>query len=534
VAGLPPIGSVEARTHASFGMKIREGVRPGIDLRRSSAAADLCDAGGASMAEPHPVTIRPLPPQRFAALLGDAYAEVEDAMGRAGKLFAGRAVWHLNSTARGGGVVELLTSLLAYARGAGVDARWIVIAGDEEFFRVTKRIHNHLHGVPGDGGELGAAERAGYERALASNAVALGTTVRRGDIVFLHDPQTAGLVAPLKAAGARVVWRCHVGVDRPNELVRRAWDFLRPYVEPAEAYVFSRPQFAWDGLDAQRVWIVPPSIDAFSAKNQELNRTTVRAILKVAGLEADGPKPAPTFVREDGTPGRVDRAAELDQDGPPPADEPLICQVSRWDRLKDPAGVLEGFAEHLDHGGSHLLLAGPEVAAVTDDPEGAEVLEEIRARRATLRAPLRSRVHLACLPMADVEENAAIVNAIQRRADIVVQKSLAEGFGLTVAEAMWKERPVVATAVGGIQDQIADGKSGILIDDPSDLAAFGAALRGLLDDPGRARRIGEAARERIRREFLGTHQLIRYLGFLERLLAEPETRRRAQSTPTDP
>ena len=488
----------------------------------------------ASMAGPHPVTIRPLPPQRFAALLGDAYPEVEDAIDRAGKLFAGRAVWHLNSTARGGGVVELLTSLLAYARGAGVDARWIVIAGDEEFFRVTKRIHNHLHGVPGDGGELGPSERSGYERTLGTNAAALETTVRRGDVVFLHDPQTAGLVAPLKAAGARVVWRCHVGVDRPNELVRRAWDFLRPYVEPAEAYVFSRPQFAWDGLDADRIWVVPPSIDAFSAKNQELDAPTVRAILQVAGLAADGPKPAPTFAREDGTPGRVDRAAEVDQDAPPPDDQHLICQVSRWDRLKDPAGVLEGFAEHLDRGGSHLLLAGPEVAAVADDPEGAQVLEEMRSRRAALPVPLRGRIHLACLPMADVEENAAIVNAIQSRADIVVQKSLAEGFGLTVAEAMWKKRPVVATAVGGIQDQIVDGESGILIDDPSNLAAFGSALRALLDDPPQRRRIGEAARERIRREFLGTRQLIRYLGFLERLLAEPEARRRAESTPTGP
>ena len=468
--------------------------------------------------EPHPVTIRPLPPQRFAALLGDDYAEVEEAIVQAAELFEGRAVWHLNSTARGGGVVELLTSLLAYARGAGVDARWTVIGGNDEFFAITKRIHNRLHGYAGDGGELGSAERSVYDRVLAANAEALSGTVRGDDIVFLHDPQTAGLVAPLKATGARVVWRCHVGADRPNELAHTAWDFLRPDVERADAYVFSRQEFAWEGLDPNRIWIVPPSIDAFSPKNQELDDRTVRGILQVAGLAADGAKPAPTFVREDGTPGRADRAAEIDQDAPPPGDEPLICQVSRWDRLKDPVGVLEGFARHLADARSHLLLAGPSVAAVADDPEGAEVLAESRAARSVLTPTLRSRVHLACLPMDDVEENAAIVNAIQRRADVVVQKSLAEGFGLTVAEAMWKERPVVATAVGGIQDQIVDGESGILVDDPSDLDAFGAALRGLLAEPDRALRIGRAARERVRKEFLGTRQLIRYLDFLKRLL----------------
>ena len=468
--------------------------------------------------EPHPVTIRPLPPQRFDRLLGGDFAEVEDAIVEAGELFKGRAVWHLNSTARGGGVVELLTSLLAYARGAGVDARWTVIGGNEEFFRITKRIHNLLHGHPGDGGELGPAERSVYERVLEANAEALTGTVRADDIVFLHDPQTAGLVQSLGATGARVVWRCHVGIDRPNEFARGAWRFLRRYVERADAYVFSRREFAWEGLDAGRIWVVPPSIDAFSPKNQELEASTVEGILQVAGLMSDGDKPAPTFIREDGTPGRVDRGAEIDQDAPPPRDEPLVCQVSRWDRLKDPAGVLEGFAQELGDGHAHLLLAGPSVAAVADDPEGAGVLAEIRAARSALRPPLRSRVHLACLPMDDVEENAAIVNAIQRRADIVTQKSLAEGFGLTVAEAMWKERPVVASAVGGIQDQVVDGESGLLIDDPSDLSAFGAALRRLLDEPEEARRIGRAARERIRKEFLGTRQLIRYLDLLKRLL----------------
>jgi trehalose synthase len=204
------------------------------------------------------------------------------------------------------------------------------------------------------------------------------------------------------------------------------------------------------------------------------------------------------------------------QDEPVPDDARLITQVSRWDRLKDPIGVLRGFVEHLPDMDAHLLLAGPSVAAVADDPEGAEVLAEVDAYRRELDPAVRRRVHMAALPMDDIQENAAIVNAIQRRSDVVVQKSLAEGFGLTVAEAMWKSRPVVATRAGGIQDQIVDGRSGVLLDDPHDLATMGAALRRLLGDPAYARRLGEAARRRVEEHFLGTRSLIQY----EQLLAD--------------
>ena len=202
-----------------------------------------------------------------------------------------------------------------------------------------------------------------------------------------------------------------------------------------------------------------------------------------------------------------------------PADALLIVQVSRWDALKDPVGVLAGFAEHVRHSDAHLLLAGPEVETVSDDPEGAAGADEVRAMRAGLSRELRDRVHLACLPMYDVEENASIVNAIQRRADVVVQKSLAEGFGLTVAEAMWKARPVVATALGGIQDQIADGNVGVLLDDPRDLRAFARACDALLDDPEFAAAIGASAKQWVTQEFLGPRHLLRYLDLLERLLA---------------
>jgi trehalose synthase len=462
------------------------------------------------------VPVAPLPPERFRELLGERYTEIEELIARGQEVFAGRAVWHVNSTARGGGVAELLQSLLAYARGGGVDTRWAVVGGNPGFFEVTKRIHNRLHGSAGDRGPLGEAEHRVYEDTLAENAAELAETVAPADIVFLHDPQTAGMVDAVRATGATVVWRCHVGLDLPNDLAREAWSFLRGYVENAHAYVFSRKEFVWEGLASDKVWIVAPSIDAFSPKNHELEPEAVRAILAVTGIRHDGQPPQARFRREDGTPARVDRPAQMFQDEPVPDDAQLITQVSRWDRLKDPIGVLRGFAEHLADTDAHLLLAGPSVAAVTDDPEGAEVLAEVDAYRAELEPAVRRRVHMATLPMDDIQENAAIVNAIQRRSDVVVQKSLAEGFGLTVAEAMWKSRPVVATRAGGIQDQITDGESGILLDDPHDLGALGDALRRLLDDPGYARRLGDAARQRVEEEFLGTRSLIDY----ERLLAD--------------
>jgi trehalose synthase len=464
------------------------------------------------------VPLSPRDPAQFRDLLGPAYEEVEEAISRAPEIFAGRVMWHVNSTARGGGVVELLESLLTYTRGAGVDARWAVIDGDDEFFRITKRIHNNLHGFAGDGGPLGAAEREVYERTLSRNEEELIGIVSEGDIVYCHDPQTAGLVGPLIDDGATVVWRCHVGFDLPNDIARKAWDFLRPYVEPAHAYVFSRREFVWEGLAEEKLWIIPPSIDVFTPKNQEMSPETVAAILSCTGLAPGGATAPPAFKRLDGSPGRVDRAAEVNQDMPIPAEAPLIAQVSRWDALKDPVGVLRGFTEHLRNPDAHLLLAGPSAEAVADDPEGAAVLAEVRALREGLPEEVGRRVHLACLPMADVQENAAIVNAIQRRADIVVQKSLAEGFGLTVAEAMWKARPVIAGRRGGIQDQIPNGEVGLLLDDPSDLRAFAAACDELLADPARAERIGVAARQWVIERFLGPRHLLQYLHLLDGLL----------------
>src|SRR5688500_8282599 len=427
-----------------------------------------------------------------AAQWSDLLATIE----RARSMIGARVIWNVNSTARGGGVAELLQSLVAYVRGAGFDCRWSVMAGDADFFAVTKRLHNRLHGTAGDGGPLGEEERTIYERTSGENARSLLRDVRAGDILLLHDPQTAGLVRPLVEHGASVIWRCHVGLDVPNDFARSAWDFLRPYAEDANAYVFSRRAFAWEDLDPARRFVIPPSIDVFTPKNQPLAPGTVSSILAAAGLAVHGSDAPPVFTRSDGSPERVDARAELIEDAPLPDGMPLVTQISRWDRLKDPVGVLQAFAGGIAPAtGAHLLLAGPAVAAVTDDPEGAQVLQDVAGEREQLRGEIRSRVHLALLPMDDVEENAAIVNALQRRADVVCQKSIAEGFGLTVAEAMWKSRPVVASAVGGIQDQIIDGENGVLVD-PHDLQAFGVAVTELLEDPRRAAGLGRKAQDR--------------------------------------
>ena len=463
----------------------------------------------------------PLPIERFESLLAPGrFAAFQDVAERARAFFDGRVVWNVNSTARGGGVVEMLRPLLAYARGAGVDARWVVIGGNPDFFRVTKRIHNNLHGFKGDGGPLDALEREAYELTLAQQASELAELVQPDDVVILHDPQTAGMTAAVKATGATVIWRCHIGLDLPNPTARRAWSFLIPYVEAADAYVFSRQAFAWEGLDDGKVALIAPTIDAFSPKNQEIDDATCEAILSSSGLipaDADADAQA-TYTREDGTPGRVDRQVQLFEDAPITAQARIVLQVSRWDRLKDPQGVIEGFAEHVaPRTDAHLVYAGPAVEAVTDDPEGGEVLDECRGLREQLPADARERVHLACLPMDDLEENAAIVNALQRRASVVVQKSLAEGFGLTVAEAKWKARPVVASRIGGIQDQIVHGETGLLIDDPRDLAAYGRCVRHLLEDEAEASRIGQAAQERVRDQFLGVRSLMQYFELIQRL-----------------
>ena len=453
------------------------------------------------------VDVGSAPIDRYRDLLGaEAWNAFELGMRDFADRMRGRTLWNVNSTPRGGGVAELLAALIPYDRGAGVDERWLVIEGSPEFFAITKKIHTLLHGVAPDGSEITPVERRAYEQAMARNSAALLDQVKPGDVVLLHDPQTAGLVSPLSSRGITVIWRSHVGVDRPNAMVRNAWKFLTPYMNGASAFVFSRRAYVWDDPDGSRIHIIAPCIDPFTTKNRDLDVSETARILAAAGV-LRGIDGEATFLRHDGRRGRVTHTAAIGST--PPSDARLVVQVSRWDRLKDPIGVTEAFARHIaPRTDAWLVLAGPAVDSVDDDPEQPEILAQLQAIRDRLPRGMRERIVVAELPMQDIEENAAIVNALQRRADVVVQKSLAEGFGLTVAEAMWKGRPVVASRVGGIEDQIEDGESGVLIDDPTDLDAFGSAVVDLLHDPQRAAAFGREARLRVIREFLAPRHLM--------------------------
>jgi len=456
----------------------------------------------------HEVELGSAPIERFRPLVGtQMWPELEGGLAGLKRRLDGHVLWNVNSTARGGGVAEMLASLIPYDRGAGIDERWAVVEGSPDFFNATKKIHTLLHGVEPDGGPLTAGERRDYEEATSRNSEGLARLIRPGDVAILHDPQTAGLVPGLRARGVKVVWRSHIGVDEPNDLARTVWDFLRPFVSEASACVFSRAAYAWDGLDEARVRIITPCIDPFATKNQDIPDESVTAILRASGI-LQGIDGEATFTRHDGTAARVTRAAQVG-DGSVAADARIVLQVSRWDRLKDPVGVMDSFVRFIaPRTDACLVLAGPAATSVIDDPEQPEILEDLGRRHKAMPAATRHRVVIAQIPMQDTEENAAIVNALQRRADVVVQKSLAEGFGLTVAEAMWKRRPVVASRVGGIPDQIEQGKSGILVDDARDLRAFGDAVVGLLQDEQPARRLGVEARHRVARKFISPCHLI--------------------------
>jgi trehalose synthase len=470
----------------------------------------------------HEVRVGELPVDRLGEVLpAERLERFRETAAKASVMLQGRVVWNVNSTATGGGVAEMLQSLLAYVRGAGVDARWMVVGADPEFFATTKRLHNMLHGQPG--APISLDERAHYERVLAGNLAELQELVGPNDLVVLHDPQPAGLLPGLRARDLPVIWRCHIGRDTPNEYTELGWQFLRDYIEDADALIFSRAQYAPPWVPWRRVWVIPPSIDPFSPKNQGLWPDEVQRILVRAGL-VRGMAAGETvhFTRRDGSAAEVRQHVGVLQGGsiPPPPDALLVTQISRWDRLKDMAGVMAGFSRLPADDSVHLVLAGPSVAEVADDPEGVEVLTECLTDWNHLPERIRARVHLACIPMDDPDENAVIVNALQRHAAVVIQKSLVEGFGLTVAEAMWKARPVVASAVGGIQDQITDGESGLLVYKPTDLAEFANALSRVLGDPALAERLGNAAHERARDHFLGDRHLRQYADLLTTLVED--------------
>jgi trehalose synthase len=365
---------------------------------------------------------------------------------------AGRRMQHINSTPVGGGVAEILTRLVPLLRELGVEATWDVIKGDQAFYNVTKAFHNALHGKREE------ITDAMYEIFRANTKMNLDEIPISGDVTFIHDPQPAGLIAKRKEAGGRWVWRCHIDVSTPQMDV---WNFLRPYVEQYDASIFSMPDFSRELSVPQ--FRIAPSIDPLADKNRPLDKYCVERVLEKYKID--------------------------------PA-KPIITQISRFDRLKDPLGVIEAYKMVRKRHKCQLVLAG---GGASDDPEGEQVLREVQEAAAD-----DPNIHVLLLPpFSDVE-----INALVRGSAVVMQKSIREGFGLTVSEALWKRKPVIGGAVGGIKLQIIDGVTGFLVHSPE-----GAANRiaQLLGDRKLREKMGENGYQHVRQNFLVTRQVKDYL-----------------------
>ena len=361
----------------------------------------------------------------------------------------GKVIQQVNSTAVGGGVAEILSRMVPLLKELGIDTRWDVIKGGEQFFEVTKKIHNALHGRPE---EITQQDFDIFMETSQKNIEALDIY---GDIVFVHDPQPIALIK--KRSGNKWIWRCHIDVSNPNQ---RVWGFLENFMTNYDSAVFSSPGFS-QRLPI-RQFLISPSIDPLSDKNRELPQEIIDSVLRKYNIKKD---------------------------------KPIITQISRFDRLKDPVGVIEAYKQVKKYFDCQLILAGGSAA---DDPESGQVLEEVKTRSGHDKD-----IHILLLPQDDI-----VVNALQRASDVIVQKSLKEGFGLTVAEALWKTKPVVASNVGGIPLQIKHKYSGLLCHS-IDGASF--AIKQFLANPGYAKKLGENGREHIRNNFLIMRHIREYM-----------------------
>ena len=373
----------------------------------------------------------------------------------------GRRVVMVSSTATGGGVAEILHRLVRLMNELGIPTVWEVMPGDARFYEITKTIHNALHGQPST---LDEADRRHF---LEVNRRAAGALALDGDLVMVHDPQPVALAGLRRRPGQVWVWRCHIDLSVADPSV---WGLLAPHVERHDAAVFSHAAFV-PGL-AIPSFLVPPSIDPLSDKNREL---------------------APD--EEDGLLARFDL----------PGRRPWVTQVSRFDRLKDPLGVLEAFSMMRRRETAHLVLAG---GSADDDPEGAAVLREVRER-----AGDRNDVSILDLP----PDAHLTINALQRGSAVVLQKSLREGFALTVSEALWKRRAVVASAVGGIPLQILHERTGMLV---RSIEGCAYQMTRLLRAPDLRARLGRAGHEHVLRNFLHPREAADYLAIFARFDGE--------------
>ncbi len=364
----------------------------------------------------------------------------------------GRTLQHVNSTRVGGGVAELLTRLVPFTESLGIRTAWDVIEGNASFFEVTKSLHNALQGAEV---EISHADREVYLQCLQDNAARIYLDA---DVVIVHDPQPAYLVDYCPVDRRRLAWRCHIDLSKPND---DAWRFIRQAVSKYAMAVFHVPQFA-RGLPIPQV-LIAPSIDPLSAKNRDLAENDISAVTDRFG---------------------IDRR------------RPLLVQISRFDRFKDPLGVIAAYRLVRQNFDCQLVLAG---GTATDDPEGEEVLDEVQEAAAG-----DPDVFVLSLPPNSDHE----INALQRAATVILQKSTREGFGLTVTEGMWKGKPVIGGAVGGMPAQIIHGETGFLVHSVQG-AAF--RIRYLLSHPRAAERMGAQGREHVRRHFLSTRHVRDYL-----------------------
>jgi trehalose synthase len=385
----------------------------------------------------------------YEPIVGKSY--IEELRMLAGRL-SGKTILNLNSTFVGGGVAEILSRAVPLLNQLGVDVRWQIISGEPQFFKVTKKLHNALHG------KAESISDDDFSLFLETTEKNLNQIDFSGDILFIHDPQPAALVTKKSDIGKKWIWRCHIDISHPDS---RVWDFLKQFVSNYDAAIFSSPNFAQQ-LPIRQLF-APPSIDPLSDKNRELSAEAVNAVLTKYGLDSD---------------------------------KPIILQVSRFDRLKDPLGVIKVFELVRKNFGCQLVLAG---GTASDDPESEEVLQEVRER-----AGDNPDIHLLDIPPgSDID-----INALQRAATIIMQKSLREGFALTIAEALWKAKPVVASAVGGIPLQVRNRLTGLLCHSIEG-AAYG--LRQILANPDYGHWLGRNGREHVRQHFLISREIKDYL-----------------------
>lgn len=438
----------------------------------------------------------------------------------------GRKVWMVNSTAQGGGVAEMMPKLVSLLNELGLCTEWVVMGTDQpSFFDLTKRLHNLIHGA-GDPG-LQAEDQQLYAAVSSENAVELKQRIGPDDILVIHDPQPLGMGALLKQElGVPFIFRCHIGLDEDRPETRAAWGFLQPYAEACDWAVFSCPEYIPPYL-AGKAGIITPAIDPLSFKNRELSPHKMAGILKNSGLVRSRHPVVPEAFPEQATRLRPDGSfAPLSEEndlGIP--FRPLVTQISRWDRLKGFEPLLEAFV-HLkqsirtrDVSNRHLrrlslarlVMAGPDPAAVADDPEAQDVLRDLTETYRRLPHWIQEDVALVSLPMRSRDENALMVNSLQRSSSIVVQNSVREGFGLTVTEAMWKQCSVLGSRACGIRQQIRDGVDGCLIPDSENPTEIADLLDTLLDDLAARARHGHSAQRRSHSEFLVFTQVRRWL-----------------------